>query len=60
MYPPLCLVDSTYAVVPDSTKGMFQNILSEEAYSAITVSDLDNVNYEVRFKYLTFLNKFLD
>ncbi len=60
LYPPLCFVDSTYAVVPDSTKGIFQNVLSEEAYSAITVSDLDNVNYEVRFKYLTFLNKFLD
>ena len=26
LYPPLCFVDSTYAVVPDSTKGMFQNI----------------------------------
>ena len=53
-------MDSTYSVVPDSTKEIFQNVLSEEAYSAITASDLDNVNYEVRFKYLTFLNKFLE
>ncbi len=60
LYPPLCFVDSTYSVVPDSTKEIFQNVLSEEAYSAITASDLDNVNYEVRFKYLTFLNKFLE
>lgn len=59
LFPPLCFVDSTYAVVPDSTKDKFHNILSEEAYGAITMSELDN-NYEIRFKYLTFLNGLIE
>lgn len=59
LFPPLCFVDSTYAIVPDSTKEQFHSVLSDDAYSAITMSDLDN-NYEIRFKYLKFLNKFLE
>lgn len=59
LFPPLCFVDSTYAVVPDGTKDKFYNILSEEAYGAITMSELDN-NYEIRFRYLTFLNGLIE
>ena len=59
LFPPLCFVDSTYAVVPDDTKDKFSSILSEEAYGAITMSELDN-NYEIRFKYLTFLNGLIE
>lgn len=58
LFPPLCFVDSTYAIVPDSTKEQFASRLSKEAYSAITISENDD-NYKVRFKYLTFLNKLL-
>lgn len=54
-----CFVDSTYAVVPEDTKDEFRNVLSNEAYFAITMSEPDN-NYVIRFKYLTFLNKLLD
>lgn len=54
LFPPLCFVDSACAVVPDDTKEDFQNRLSPKAYDAITG------DYEVRFKYLTFLNKFVD
>lgn len=59
LFPPLCFVDSTYAVVPDGTKDKFHKLLSEEAYGAITMSELDN-NYEIRFKYLTFLNGLIE
>lgn len=56
LYPPLCFVDSTYSVVPDDTKAQFQEILSEEAYSAICNDDTTENTYEFRFKFLTFLN----
>ena len=60
LYPPLCFVDSTYSVVPADTKEEFRTVLSEEAYSAITLQDLKKDNYEIRFKYLTFLNKLFE
>lgn len=60
LFPPLCFVDSTYAVVPDETKADFRAVLSDEAYRAITMKDIENNNYEIRFKYLTFLNRFLE
>ena len=55
LYPPLCFVDSTYSVVPDSSKEQFKDILSEEAYAAIC--DDGAYTYEFRFKIFTFLNK---
>ena len=58
LFPPLCFVDQTYTIVPDDTKNMFRNVLSDEAYDAITMHDLENDDYQVGFKYLTFLNKF--
>ncbi len=57
LYPPLCFVDSTYSVVPDDTKAQFQEILSDEAYRAITMDDLEENTYEFRFKFLKFLNR---
>ena len=57
LYPPLCFVDSTYSVVPKETKEQFQEILSEEAYSAICSEDTTENTYEFRFKFLTFLNR---
>ncbi|MGN0378856.1 MAG: stage II sporulation protein R [Butyrivibrio sp.] len=58
LFPPLCFVDQTYTIVPDDTKNMFRNVLSDEAYDAITMHDLENDDYQVGFKYLTFLDKF--
>lgn len=51
LYPPLCFVDATTGVLPDSSKEQLKNVLSEDEYNAIT-------NYEVKFefKYLKFLN----
>lgn len=60
LFPPLCFVDSSYSVVPDDTKEQFRNVLSEEAYDAITLRDLDEDNYRIRFKFLKFLNKFFE
>ncbi len=60
LYPPLCFVDSTYSVVPDETKSDFRAVLSDEAYSTITVNDLTEKKYVIRFKYLKFLNNFFD
>lgn len=57
LYPPLCFVDSTYSVVPDDTKSQFQDVLSDEAYRAITMDDLEENTYEFRFKFLEFLNR---
>lgn len=60
LFPPLCFVDQTYTIVPDDTKDMFRNVLSDEAYDAVTMHNLEDADYQVRFKYLTFLNKFFE
>ena len=60
LFPPLCLVNQSYSVVPDESKEQLKGILSEEAYDTITMQDLDEGGYEVRFKFLTFLNKLFD
>jgi stage II sporulation protein R len=51
LYPPLCFVDASTGVVPDSSKEMLKESLTGQEYNTI-------VKY--RFKYFTFLNKFLD
>ena len=60
LFPPLCLVEQSYSVVPDDSKEQLKGLLSDEAYDTITMQDLDEDEYEVRFKYLTFLNKLFD
>ena len=52
LYPPLCFVDVTHGVVPDSSKQMLKNILDEDEYEAVTNVE-DNVGY--RFKVLEWL-----
>ena len=51
LYPPLCFVDTSYGVLPDTSKDTLKNILTEDEYNAIT-----NTRVEYRCKYLTFLN----
>ncbi|MGN0369014.1 MAG: stage II sporulation protein R [Butyrivibrio sp.] len=60
LFPPLCFVDSACSVVPEDTKEQFRSVLSEEAYDTLTIEDLREEKYQFRFKYLTFLNGFLD
>lgn len=50
LYPPLCFVDASTGIVPDSSKERLQESLSRQEYQAV-------IKY--RFKYLTFLNKYL-
>lgn len=47
LYPPLCFVDTSTGVVPDSSKDRLKESLSDTEYQTI-------VKY--KFKYLTFLN----
>lgn len=35
MFPPLCFVDSTYSVVPDSSKEQLKNVLTDEEYDMV-------------------------
>ncbi len=59
MFPPLCFVDSTYSVVPDSSKDQLQDVLTEEEYDEILIED-DELIVKPKFKILTFLNDFLE
>lgn len=56
MYPPLCFVDATYSVVPDSSRKELKYILTEEEYKAI-FSSKRKPKIKVKFKLLPFLNK---
>lgn len=53
MYPNMCFVDGMYEVVEDEAEGNLRRVLSEEEYEAV----LESGNYEIEFKYLTFLNE---
>lgn len=52
LYPPLCFVDASSGILPESSKEIIKENISEEDYSYISE---DNTVF--RFKYLTFLNK---
>lgn len=55
MYPPLCFVDSTYSVVPDSSKEQLKELLSEEEYQSIfTKKDL---KIKVRLKLFSLFQR---
>lgn len=51
LYPPLCFVDASTSIVPDSSKELLKESMTDKEYGTI-------VKY--RFKYLTFLNNFLE
>lgn len=56
LYPPLCFVDASCGVVPDSSKAELKEILTEEEYEEILEHKCD---VKFRFKYLKFLNNLL-
>lgn len=47
MFPPLCFVDVTSGIVPDESKDIMKDNLSEEEYSLISNKD----NNEIKFKF---------
>lgn len=52
MYPNLCFIDATHAVIPEEEMEQLKNLLTEEEYETIT----GNAEIRIKFKYLTFLN----
>lgn len=55
LYPPLCFVDAAYGVLPEESKDTLKHILTDDEYNAIT-----KTQRKYRFKYLTFLNDWID
>lgn len=54
MFPPLCFVDISSGVVPDESKELMENSLSEEEFALI--SDQSNSEIQFKFKLLEFFN----
>lgn len=59
MYPPLCFIDASHGILPDSSKNTLKNILNDEEYDSITINNYSDKQIKFKFKYLTFLNKLL-
>jgi stage II sporulation protein R len=53
MYPNLCFVDGTYAVVSDEARKELSHLLTKDEYHML----LDGNKTRISFKYLTFLNR---
>ncbi len=56
MYPNMCFSGSVYEVVDEDAAEALQEVLSAEEYEEVLASG----NYEVQFKYLTFLNELME
>ena len=50
MFPPLCFVDTTTGIVPDSSKEALQETLSNENYKI--VSENNNSEIAIKFKII--------
>lgn len=56
LYPPLCFIDISHGVVDEGAETQLKETLTTEEFNA--VSDGGDVRY--KFKYLKFLNRFID
>ena len=54
MFPPLCFVDISSGVVPDESKEMIENNLSEEEFALVSKDDDNEIKF--KFKLLEFFN----
>ena len=54
MFPPLCFVDVSSGVVPDESKELLQDGLSDEEYDLITTSD-NSSDISFKFKIIEFV-----
>ncbi|NMB34398.1 MAG: stage II sporulation protein R [Clostridium sp.] len=51
LFPPLCFVDATHGVVPDSAKDSLQEVLTEEEYCLVTVIGMEEeIPIKMEFK----------
>lgn len=55
MFPPLCFVDISSGIVPDESKEVLEDNLSEEEFAL--VSDNDDLKIKFKFKLLEFFNQ---
>jgi stage II sporulation protein R len=53
MFPPLCFVDSTYSVVPDSSKEQLKYVLTDEEYDSIVSKK--EVKVKVKSKIISWI-----
>lgn len=61
LYPPLCFVDASTGILPESSKNTLKDSISSSEYDYVsdeTASEEEDVN--IRFKYLSFLNDIFD
>lgn len=59
LYPPLCFLDITHGIVPEASKELLRQALTEEEYLTITEGNLDPDQIKIEFKLLSFLNDFI-
>lgn len=52
MYPNMCFQGSMYEVIDEEAEESLREVLTEEEYHSI----IEDGDYQVKFKYLTFLN----
>ncbi len=55
MFPPLCFIDTTTGVVPESSKDSLKENLSDENYKII--SETDNSEFTFKFKIIELFEK---
>lgn len=57
LFPPLCFVDATHGVVDENAKQELKNVLTEDEYQAVVMSNKKskNVKVKVRFKLLDWI-----
>ncbi len=55
MFPPLCFVDISSGIVPEESKELMENNLTEEEFAL--VSEKSNTEIKFKFKLLEFFNK---
>lgn len=53
MYPNMCFQGSMYEVIDEESESSLREVLTEKEYNTI----IEKNNYQIKFKYLTFLNK---
>lgn len=58
MFPPLCFVDVTHGVVPEETKETLKNVLTDEEYDSVVMTEdtQEDMPIKIRFKFLEWFN----
>lgn len=57
MFPSLCFIDVTSGIIPEESKELIKENLSEEEYNLIN-SNSSDINIKFKFKIIEFINNF--